>query len=292
MSEDTGSECSCSCSGGRLSNSGRRRRHSTSVPSRKASSTRSGSLRTYRTFVFHRIFPTLAQGIAQAAPDADLQEVREAALILLYRLLFILYAEDRELLPIRDNRYDDYGLRERIRLDVRRRKDEKDTFSTSLANYWSAIDNLCRAINEGDRSIGLPPYNGGLFSPQQTPLLDRIRLGDALMAEVIDALSFRIVDEQRRYINYRDLSVQQLGSIYERLLEFEVVRVDDEVRVRPNIFARKGSGSYYTPDDLVRLIIDETLEPLVTRRAKAFAEKSDELANEPAAPIGEAPLGG
>ncbi len=232
--------------------------------------------------VFQRIFPTLAQGIAQAAPDADLQEVREAALILLYRLLFILYAEDRELLPIRDSRYDDYGLRERVRLDVRRRKDQKDTFSTSLANYWSAIDNLSRALNEGDRSIGLPPYNGGLFSPQQTPLLDRVRLGDALMAEVIDALSFRIVDEQRRYINYRDLSVQQLGSIYERLLEFEVVRVDNEVRVRPNIFARKGSGSYYTPDDLVRLIIDETLEPLVARRAKAFAEKSDELANEPA----------
>ena len=61
---------------------------------------------------FRRVFPELARAIAAAAPAAPLQEVREAALILLYRLLFILYAEDRDLLPVRDRRYDDYGLRE------------------------------------------------------------------------------------------------------------------------------------------------------------------------------------
>lgn len=60
--------------------------------------------------VFGSVFPALAQGIAQAVPDTDLEEVRDAALILLYRLLFILYAEDRDLLPVRDRRYDDYGL--------------------------------------------------------------------------------------------------------------------------------------------------------------------------------------
>ncbi len=58
--------------------------------------------------VFGLVFPTLAQAIAAAAPAAPLQEVREAALILLYRLLFIVYTEDRNLLPVRDSRYDDY----------------------------------------------------------------------------------------------------------------------------------------------------------------------------------------
>ncbi|WP_420417414.1 Eco57I restriction-modification methylase domain-containing protein [Pacificispira sp.] len=228
--------------------------------------------------VFQTVFPELAAAIAEAAPAADLQEVREAALILLYRLLFILYAEDRDLLPVHDARYDDYGLRERVRGDVGRRKDEGDTFSSSAARYWSAIDDLCRAIDEGDGSIGLPPYNGGLFNRENTSLLTQIRLGDQVMADVIDVLSFEVTPQGRRYINYRDLSVQQLGSIYERLLEHEVVREQGAVVVRLNPFARKGSGSYYTPDDLVRLILKETLEPLVSARKSAFAEAAEAAA--------------
>ncbi len=231
--------------------------------------------------VFGLVFPTLAQAIAAAAPAAPLQEVREAALILLYRLLFILYAEDRNLLPVRDSRYDDYGLRKRVRGDVGRRKDGNDTFSSTAARYWSALDDLCRAIDAGDGSIGLPPYNGGLFDPERTPLLAHVRLGDAVMAGVIDALSFERTPAGRKYINYRDLSVQQLGSIYERLLEHELVSEEDKIIIRPNIFARKNSGSYYTPSELVELIIDETLEPLVTGRRNAFTAKLEELAESP-----------
>ncbi|MBZ0141575.1 MAG: hypothetical protein K8H87_17670 [Pseudorhodoplanes sp.] len=228
--------------------------------------------------VFDKLYPLLARSIADKAPEAPLQDVRAAALILLYRLLFILYAEDRDLLPVNDRRYDDYGLRDRVRIDVGDRKDRGDTFSTTAARYWSVLDDLCRAINEGDTSIGLPPYNGGLFDPERTPLLRQVRLSDLVMAEAIDRLSFERTDDARKYINYRDLSVQQLGSIYERLLEHEVVREGPMVDIRPNIFARKGSGSYYTPDDLVNLIIRETLEPLIEARLAAFREKAEELA--------------
>ena len=80
----------------------------------------------------------------------------------------------------------------------------------------------------------------------------------------------------RRYINYRDLGVQQLGSIYERLLEQEIVREGDEIIVRPNIFARKDSGY---PDDLVGLIIEETIEPLARARTEAFATGATQLAS-------------
>ena len=224
--------------------------------------------------VFKQVFPSLARAIAAAAPDALLSEVRDSALILLYRLLFILYAEDRDLLPVRDDRYDDYGLREKVRGDVGRRKDGNDTFSENASRYWSTVDDLCRAVDQGDASIGLPPYNGGLFDRARTPLLARIRLGDQVMADVIDALSFEQTPEGRRYINYRDLSVQQLGSIYERLLEYEVVRDGDTIGVRPNVFARKGSGSYYTPDDLVDVILKETVGPLVRARLTAFSERA------------------
>ena len=227
--------------------------------------------------VFNRVFPDLARAIAAAAPDAPLAEVRDAALVVLYRLLFILYAEDRDLLPVRDERYDDYGLREKVRGDVGRRKDHGDTFSETASRYWLAIDDLCRVIDQGDASIGLPPYDGGLFDRRRAPLLDRVRLGDRIMAGVIDALSFEAGPEGRRYINYRDLSVQQLGSIYERLLEHEIVRDGDGIAVRPNVFARKGSGSYYTPDELVGLILEETVGPLVRARLDAFAERVEEL---------------
>jgi hypothetical protein len=228
--------------------------------------------------VFGRVFPDLARAIAAASPEAPLQQVREATLILLYRLLFILYAEDRDLLPVRDRRYDDYGLRIKVRGDVEKRKNENDTFSETAARYWSVLDDLCRALDQGDPSIGLPPYNGGLFDRTHTPLLADIRLGDAVMANVIDALSFEHTPDGRKYINYRNMSVQQLGSIYERLLEHEIIPDERQgIIVQPNIFARKGSGSYYTPEDLVGLIIRETVGPLVSARMDTFTAKAREL---------------
>ena len=231
--------------------------------------------------VFGQVFPGLARAIAAAAPEAPLANVREAVLVLLYRLLFILYAEDRDLLPVRDTRYDDYALRKNVRGDIRQRKDQQDVFSARATRYWSALDDLCQAIAHGDVSIGLPPYNGGLFDQARTPLLGQIRLDDAVMATVIDALSFEQTPDGRRYINYRDLGVQQLGSIYERLLEHDLVRERDEITIRLNRLARKGSGSYYTSDDLVALIIKETIEPLVRSRIDAFLARHAELATSP-----------
>ncbi len=159
-----------------------------------------------------------------------------------------------------------------MRGDVGRRKSQNDIFSASATLYWSIIGNLCRSIDQGDASIGLPPYNGGLFDQQRTPLLVTVQLGDQVMADVIDALSFEQTEDGRRYINYRDLSVQQLGSIYERLIEHEVVRDNNQIAVRLNVFARKDSGSYYTPADLVGLIIRETVEPLVQARLNTFTD--------------------
>jgi hypothetical protein len=235
--------------------------------------------------VFETVFPTLARAIAASAPAATLQEVREAALILLYRLLFILYAEDRNLLPVRDARYDDYALRDRVRGDIGARKDRGDIFSETAGRYWAVLDDLSSALDRGDASIGLPPYNGGLFDAARTPLLGQVRIPDSVMADVIDLLSFERLGGVRRYINYRDLSVQQLGSIYERLLEFELSRDPHEgLIVRPNLFARKSSGSYYTPDELVQLILRETLEPLIAERIEAFRARAAELAADPRDP--------
>ncbi|WP_269716141.1 Eco57I restriction-modification methylase domain-containing protein [Caulobacter sp. NIBR2454] len=225
--------------------------------------------------VFDQVFPDLARALAVAAPESSLDEIRNAALILLYRLLFLLYAEDRNLLPVSDPRYEDYALRP-LRLEIGERVTDGDVFSATAAKVWSHISDLARIIDKGDGSVGIPPYNGGLFSTVGTPLLAGARIPDSVMAPALDALSYERASGQRRYINYRDLSVQQLGSIYERLLEFEIVREPGEIgdvgylTIRPNLFARKNSGSYYTPDELVGLLLNETLEPLVTECHEAF----------------------
>jgi hypothetical protein len=220
--------------------------------------------------VFEQVFPDLAGAIAEAAPYASLEDVRQASLVLLYRLLFLLYAEDRDLLPVGEKRYDDYALRQQ-RSEVGRRVSENDVFSDTATKIWHHVADLARIIDKGEAKVGIPPYNGGLFAADGTPLLDSIRIPDSVMAPTLDALSWLREGGTARYINYRDLSVQQLGSIYERLLEFEIVRDDSgALTVRPNLFARKNSGSYYTPDELVGLILDQTLEPLIAERLDAF----------------------
>ena len=228
--------------------------------------------------VFQRVFPRLLQALAAAA-DRPMPDTREATLIFLYRLLFVLYAEDRGLLPVNDAAYDDYGLRKPVRDSVARRKARHDTFSSAASSYYDHLTNLFRLIDRGDPSIGLPPYNGGLFADKgAATLLNRVRLPDDVIADVVYNLSHTQTDGQPGYVNYRDMSVQQLGSIYERLLEQEPVRGDDgQVQVRPNPYARKDSGSFYTPQDLVNLIVEQTIQPLIDERRGAFETKANQL---------------
>ena len=109
-----------------------------------------------------------------------------------------------------------------------------------------------------------------------------MRLDDETIAPVIFRLSHIEGDDgEPRFVNYRDMSVQQLGSIYERLLEHQPARdPDGQINIRPNPYARKDSGSFFTPQELVDLIVDHTLKPLVEERLSAFEKRADELAQD------------
>jgi hypothetical protein len=252
--------------------------------------------------VFQDIFPQLADALARGDLHAQTQqvgygqfirpqyttayldEVREAALVLLYRLLFLFYAEDRNLLPVRDVRYRDYSVRI-LREDVRDKVDAGTRFSSTLSKIWFNLQGVFILIDKGDDDVGMPAYNGGLFDPARVPLLERTKVTDAVMAPIIDALSRRTEDLLHGWINYRDLSVAHLGSIYERLLDYSLVhevQAADSYKDKPEInritalpasFARKVSGSYYTHDDLVRLILRESVGLLARERMDAFASK-------------------
>ena len=231
--------------------------------------------------VFERAFPKLVQALAEHTQQ-ELAELRAPALILFYRLLFVLYAEDRGLLPVNDSRYEDYGLRKPVRDDIARRMAGGSALSSRATNYYDHLMTLSQLIDQGDAAIGLPPYNGGLFNDVAAPLLASVRLPDAAFAPIIYDLSHTETPEGRRFVNYRDMSVQQLGSIYERLLEREPDWDDDgNVVARPNSYARKDSGSFFTPQELVDLIVDRTLKPLAQERLAAFVAKSAELAADP-----------
>ena len=167
-----------------------------------------------------------------------------------------------------------------VREHIATRTDDNDDFSAKRSTYYNHLIELFRSIDEGDPSIGLPPYNGGLFDPRRTPILERSHLSDAVLAPVIDALSRHDEHGQKRRINYRDLSVRHLGSIYEQLLENEVSEHDGEVIVGGDGDARHGSGTYYTPEAPVQLIIHKAVGPLVSERLSAFQAKADELASD------------
>jgi len=249
--------------------------------------------------VFGEVFPQLADALARGDLHAVTQEVgygqfkrpqytreyldevREAALVLLYRLLFLFYAEDRNLLPVKDERYAPYSVR-RLREEVRDKVDAGTKFSSTVPKMWLSLNGVFHIINVGDDDIGMPAYNGGLFDRARAPLLERTHVTDAIMAPIIDALSRRTEDLAAGWINYRDLSVSHLGGIYERLLDYSLVhevQAKDDYKDKPEInrltaqpasFARKVSGSYYTHDDLVRLILRESVGLLAKERLNAF----------------------
>ena len=231
--------------------------------------------------VFNRVFPSLIGALAKNT-DEDLSTVHRTALILLYRILFVLYAEDRGLLPVNDRSYATYGMRKLLRDDIREKIAENIRFSSNATKYYDNLTTLFRMIDKGDDSIGLPPYNGGLFTDTAAPILSQVRLDDATIAPVIYELSHTEgADGEPRFVNYRDMSVQQLGSIYERLLEHQPAQdASGEITIRPNPYARKDSGSFFTPQELVDLIVDHTLKPLVEERLSAFEKRADELAQD------------
>ena len=163
--------------------------------------------------VFESAFPKLVEALADATGE-NLPRVRQSALIFLYRLLFVLYAEDRNLLPVNDLRYDDYGVRKRVRDDIARRMADGDVFSAVASNYYDRLVNLFKIIDKGDPSIGLPPYNGGLFASDAAPLLEQARLPDATIAPIIYDISHapKTGASGRRFVNYRDMSVRSSAS--------------------------------------------------------------------------------
>ena len=231
--------------------------------------------------VFSRVYPQIVEAFYRAAPNALPDAIQEASLTLLYRLLFLMYAEDRQLLPTEHPAYSSISLRG-LRQEILERLTANPTFIPGVATYWPRLQALFQRIDGGEPHAMLPPYNGGLFSGERTELLRQVSLPDESVAPIINNLGASVVNgsNSQVLVNFRDLSVSELGTLYESLLERRPVLRNGQVEVQLQPLARKDTGSYYTPPELVKLIVEQTLEPLIRERTEGFRQLSQSLASD------------
>ena len=265
--------------------------------------------------IFDEVFPYLAEGFVQYrrshfdektdAGDEFLAQAYDATLTLLYRLLFLLYAESLDLLPVHEPAYAAVSLT-RLKQEVRDAAGDdadivnqrlKDRFTRSDTGLWQRLGKLFQAIAEGSREHNVPAYNGGLFAltpdgadqsreAQAARFLKRHRVPDYFLARALDLMA-REEDPKTHelvFVNYRSLGVRQLGTIYEGLLMYHVVVPRDEwergfqrpnlrVALVPSNQQRKSTGSYFTPRRIVKYIVTNTVGPLLDEKFAAVAPK-------------------
>ncbi|MFM6183594.1 MAG: Eco57I restriction-modification methylase domain-containing protein [Dolichospermum sp.] len=237
-----------------------------------------------KTLVFEQIFPNLAGGFVADAfrrgKNIESKQVYTATLSFLYKLLFLLYAEARYLLPI-TTAYRDYSLIKSTQ-EIAESIDKQKTLSQTSTRIYQSLLSLFEIVDRGDVALEVPHYDGGLFHfdfhenqdikdyPDNYFLYEH-QLSDAVLAPALDKLA----RFEKLPIDYSFLGVRQLGSIYEGLLEYRVV-VEDENRGKVHLEndkgERKSTGSYYTPDYIVKYIVSHTLKPILAERKQQFAD--------------------
>lgn len=201
-------------------------------------------------------------GDDERTPQA-LSAAFDNALVVLYRLLFCLHAEDRGLLPVESVHYRAYSLREQ-RQALARDLDGGRVFSSRSDDKFNDLRALFRIVDRGDPALGVNEYDGGLFSPSAHPVLHGRTAPDDLMARALDLL-YRVGGKQ---VDYRDLSVRHLGTIFEQLLAFQLAEgADGHLRLEA-AGGRKRTGAFFTPEHIVDDIVERTLAPVFDERSR------------------------
>ncbi|MGH9162346.1 MAG: Eco57I restriction-modification methylase domain-containing protein [Vicinamibacteraceae bacterium] len=193
----------------------------------------------------------------------------EQSLTLVYRLLFLLFAEARRLVPVWHPIY-------RASYSMAALIDALRSPRPSVG-LWSSLQATCRLAHSGCRfeDLIVTPFNGRLFAPARTPLGEAARVSDAVMRDVLLALTTRRTASRREHISYGDLGVEELGAVYERVLDHAVsLDLQGSSRTGERPSTRKETGTFYTPRSITDFLVRRTLAPLV---AEARSEDILEL---------------
>lgn len=188
---------------------------------------------------------------------------------LVYRLIFLLTVEERGLLhpdgtsdATKTLYANGYGMRRLRERSVKRSAHDR------FADLWDATKVVCRGLAAGEPRLGLPAL-AGIFAANQCPALDAAKLENRALLLAVFKLAWLREDGSLSRVNWRDMGPEELGSVYESLLEL-VPQIANDGRqftfatggeTKGN--ARKTTGSYYTPDSLVQVLLDSALEPVI-----------------------------
>ncbi len=201
------------------------------------------------------------------ATRGNSQVVFDEALQIVYRILFLLFAEARGLVPRWHPAYRDAYTIDALRVSVE--------LVARPRGLWEALQSISRLAHRGCRigALRVTAFNGHLFSPHESPLADALALDDGAVRQALLSLTTRESRAGRQRISYGDLGVEQLGGVYERLLDVEPASMVERRRApapsgrirakAAHSEPRKATGSFYTPRSLTEYLVRRTLAPLV-----------------------------
>jgi hypothetical protein len=229
---------------------------------------------------------TLGTGFLQHPQNSALRERVKAGTLtaaefhrqllrLVYRLLFLMVAEERRMIvpegPEADRRqslYDRYYSVGRLRTLA-----EKTIEPSTFCDLWIGLQLTFKLFEDGDsNALGIPPLNGDLFSTNAVKDLQDTYLCNDVLLAAMQRLSLFEDHRVRQKVNYSELDVEELGSVYESLLDFQPAFNEQpegivfELRTGSE---RKSTGSYYTRPELVRELIESALVPVIQDRLGA-----------------------
>ncbi|MEX0874892.1 MAG: N-6 DNA methylase, partial [Actinomycetota bacterium] len=234
-----------------------------------------------------RAIQDLGQGLLSNASNGALrdrlrsgelstQDYYRQLLRVVYRLLFLFAAEDRNLLLTREHdadasreRYVRYYSTTRLRSLARTRR------GSTHPDLWRALRVVMDALgSEGRPELGLPVLGSFLWSKEAVGALEGCEIANKDLLAAVAALAFTKDRHEKvaRDVDYRNLGAEELGSVYESLLELH-----PEINLEAATFTlssaagheRKVTGSYYTPTSLITVLLDSSLDPLLDEAVKA-----------------------
>ena len=208
----------------------------------------------------------------------DLQEKKlskedflKELLRLMYRFLFIFCVEERELINPNSNSSQDREAKVRYwkGYSFHRFKDKalKSYFQNEFSDAWDSVRVVFKGLEKGEKFIGLPAL-GGLFDSSQCKNLVESTLDNRHFYRAMKLMRWATLNGVFSSVDYKNMGTEELGSIYESLLELvPIIKIESQefyfAQEDKGDNARKDTGSYYTPDVLVRHLIKTALVPVI-----------------------------
>lgn len=225
-----------------------------------------------RGFIAHPRNEALRAALRDPSDPFDATAYNRELRRIVYRLIFLFVAEDRNILldphadPAAQARYRDWYATRRIRTLAETR------VGGPHPDLWRALRLVLDALADGQPALALPALGTHLFTAATTPHLATAELHNAHLLEAIRALCATEADGVRYPVDWRTIGADELGSVFESLLELHPVLSIDAGTFELAAAAgheRKTTGSYYTPTPLVDCLLDTALDPILDRATRA-----------------------